>query len=84
MDRGDETVEQARVAVTDLRTFGAGEPDLERALRAMAHDVPMMSREGAPEYRVVVAGERHTLISLVRDDVLQVAREAFRNAAEHQ
>jgi signal transduction histidine kinase len=83
LDRGDATVEQARIAVTDLRTFGAGAPDLETALRAMALDMPMMSRADAPEYRVVVEGVRRMMIPLVRDDVLQVAREAFRNAVLH-
>ena len=83
MGRGDETVEQARVAVTDLRTFGSGECDLETAVREMAHDVPSMSRSEAPEYRVLVAGERRNMIPLVQDDVLQVAREALRNAVLH-
>jgi signal transduction histidine kinase len=83
LSRGDETVAQARIAVTDLRTFGAGEPDLETALRAMGHDLPLMSREDAPVSRVVVEGERRILIPLVRDDVLQIAREAFRNAVMH-
>ncbi len=64
LSRGDETVEQARVAVTDLRTFGSGESDLERALREMAHDVPSMSRADAPECRVIVEGERRNMIPL--------------------
>jgi signal transduction histidine kinase len=42
-----------------------------------------LSRVDAPEYRVTVSGERRALIPLVRDDVLQVAREAFRNAVLH-
>lgn len=83
LDRGDQTVEQARVAVTDLRHLGSGEPDLESALRAMPLEVPMMSRADAPQYRVVVTGSRRTMIPLVLDDVLQVAREAFRNAVLH-
>lgn len=81
--RGDETVEMAREAVTDLRTFGAGEPDLEAALRSMLHDIPTLSREVPPECAIVVDGAPRPLIPLVRDDVLQVAREAFRNAIQH-
>jgi signal transduction histidine kinase len=83
LGRGDETMAQARVAVTDLRTFGAGELDLETALRAMDHDMPLLPGMEAPAFRVVVEGERRNLIPLVRDDVLQVAREAFRNAVVH-
>lgn len=83
MERGDSTVEQARVAVTDLRNFGAAVADLETALRAMAHDIPMPAHSDAPECRIVVEGARRALVPLVRDDVLQVAREAFRNALLH-
>lgn len=83
LSRGDETVERAREAVTDLRTFGASEPDLEAALRAMAQDMPTLSQDGAPDYRIVVEGAPRRMIPLVRDDVLQVGREAFRNAVQH-
>ncbi len=83
LGRGDQTVEQARVAVTDLRTFGAGEPDLESALRAMAQDISTTARADAPEFHLLVEGRSRILIPLVRDDVLQVAREAFRNAIQH-
>ncbi len=83
LTRGDVTVEQARAAVTDLRTFGSGEPDLQAALHAMADDTPMLSQADAPEYRITVEGVPRPMIPLVRDDVLQVAREAFRNAVMH-
>jgi ligand-binding sensor domain-containing protein/signal transduction histidine kinase len=83
LSRGDETVEQARVAVTDLRNFGATGIDLEAALRAMAQDVPMLRRADAPDCRIVVEGEARDMVPLVRDDVLQVAREAFSNAVVH-
>ncbi len=83
LNRGDETVEEARVAVTDLRTFGSGESDLETALRAMAQGMPMLTRADAPSCRISVEGEPRAMIPLVRDQVLQVAREAFRNAVLH-
>lgn len=83
LNRGDETVERAREAVTDLRTFGTSESDLETSLHAMVRDMPTLSREGAPECRVVVDGAPRRMVPLVRDEVLQVAREAFRNAVQH-
>lgn len=83
LDRGDETVEQARVAVADLRTFGTGESDLETALQAMTQSMSRMSHADAPDFRIVVNGESRTMIPLVRDEVLQVAREASRNAVLH-
>lgn len=83
MERGDKTVEQARVAVTDLRNFGAAASDLETELRAMAHDMPVLTHVDAPTCRIVVEGTQRAMVPLVRDDVLQVAREAFRNAVLH-
>lgn len=83
MTRGDETVEQARVAVTDLRWFASGEADLESVFRAMLQGMPMPSGADAPEYRVVVEGKPRSMVPLVRDEVLQIAREAFRNAVLH-
>jgi signal transduction histidine kinase/streptogramin lyase len=82
LDRGDKTVEQARVAVTDLRTLSI-EPDLETALRSMGNELPMIAGTKAPELRIAVEGKTRAMIPLVRDDVLQVAREAFRNAVTH-
>lgn len=83
MTRGDETVEQARVAVTDLRSFASGEADLESVLRAMVQGLPMPAHADAPDYRIVVDGKPRSMVPLVRDEVLQIAREAFRNAVLH-
>lgn len=79
--RGDETVEQARLAVTDLRAFASGDTDIESALRAMARAIPVP--DAAPEFRFVTEGEPRNMGPLVRDEVLQIAREAFRNAVLH-
>ena len=83
LSHGDETVEQARVAVTDLRTFASGEADLESALRVMVQGMPVPSGATAPGYSVVVEGQPRSMVPLVRDEVLQIAREAFRNAVLH-
>jgi ligand-binding sensor domain-containing protein len=83
MTRGDETVEQARVAVTDLRSFSSGATDLESALRTMVQGLPMPSRADAPDCRIAIEGQPRSMVPLVRDEVLQIAREAFRNAVLH-
>jgi len=81
--RGDDTVAMAREAVTDLRTFGGTSLDLETALRMMMQDVAAPYRDDPPECHVTVEGIPHPMIPLVRDDVLQIAREAVRNALQH-
>jgi ligand-binding sensor domain-containing protein/signal transduction histidine kinase len=81
--RGDDTVKMAREAVTDLRTFGANSLDLEAALRMMMEDMGAPYSDDPPECRITVEGTPHPMIPLVRDDVLQIAREAVRNALQH-
>ncbi|MBD9434801.1 hypothetical protein IB223_01745 [Pseudoxanthomonas sp. PXM03] len=81
--RGDETVEMAREAVTDLRTFGASGLDLEAALQTMIEDVAAPYRDDPTECHITVEGIPRPMIPLVRDDVLQIAREAVRNALQH-
>jgi len=81
--RGDETVEMAREAVTDLRSYADCGLDLDTALHTMVRESAALARDGPPECRVVVEGAPRPLIPLVRDEVLQVAREAFRNALQH-
>jgi len=81
--RGDETVERAREAVSGLRASSDGEVDVEAALQAMLRDSVMPAGGDPPACRVVVEGVPRPLVPLVRDEVLQVAREAFRNAVRH-
>lgn len=83
LHRGDETVEMARAAVTDLRSAASNDTDLELALRAMLQDAPTLAAVAPPSCELKVIGAPRTLIQLVHEDVLQVAREAFRNALQH-
>jgi signal transduction histidine kinase len=83
LEKGDQMIIQAREAVQDLRASGIEAGDLEAALTALREE---FSQPGAPErpaYRVVVEGKPRALSPLVRDDLYQVAREAFRNACRH-
>lgn len=81
--RGDQTVEMAREAVTDLRSSAATDTDLVTALRALLADAQTLSHAPPPHCQLTVTGPSRRLIPLVRDDILQVAREAFRNALQH-
>lgn len=83
LSHGDETVEEARIAVTGLRSSASAETDLESALRVMVRAIPLPGNATAPDFRIVVEGEPRRMIPLVQDEVLQIAREAFRNAAHH-
>jgi signal transduction histidine kinase len=83
LEKGDQTIIQAREAVQDLRASGIEAGDLEAALTALREEFAQPDSPNRPSYRVVVEGKPRALSPLVRDDMYQVAREAFRNAYRH-
>jgi ligand-binding sensor domain-containing protein len=83
LEKGDQTIIQAREAVQDLRASGIEAGDLEAALTALPEELAQPDSPNRPAYRVVVEGKPRALSPLVRDDMCQVAREAFRNAYRH-
>ena len=83
LEKGDQTIIQAREAVQDLRASGIEAGDLEAALTALREEFVQQNDPNRPAYRVVVEGKPRALSPLVRDDIYQVAREAFRNAYRH-
>jgi ligand-binding sensor domain-containing protein/signal transduction histidine kinase len=83
LEKGDQTIVQAREAVQDLRASGIEAGDLEEALTALREEFAQADSPNRPTFRVVVEGKPRALSPLVRDDMYQVAREAFRNAYRH-
>jgi signal transduction histidine kinase len=83
LEKGDHTIIQAREAVQDLRASGIEAGDLEAAVTALREEFAQADSPTRPTYRVVVEGKPQALSPLVRDDMYQVAREAFRNADRH-
>ncbi|MFL6602880.1 MAG: two-component regulator propeller domain-containing protein [Steroidobacteraceae bacterium] len=83
LEKGDQTIIQAREAVQDLRASGIEAGDLEAALMALREEFAQPNSPNQPTYRVVVEGKPRALSPLVRDDMYQVAREAFRNGYRH-
>jgi signal transduction histidine kinase len=83
LETGDQTILQAREAVQDLRASGIEAGDFEAALTALHEEFVQPDKPNQPSYRVVVEGKPRPLSPLIRDDIYQVAREAFRNAYRH-
>jgi signal transduction histidine kinase len=83
LEKGDQTILRAREAVQDSRASGIEAGDLETALMALREEFAQPGSPNRPTYRVVVEGKPRALSPLVRDDLYQVAREAFRNACRH-
>ncbi len=83
LDRGDKAIAEGRAAVQDLRTSALVASDLADSLMALAEELGPRGSGRSPPYHVLVVGKPRRLAPLVRDETYRIAREAFRNAAEH-
>jgi ligand-binding sensor domain-containing protein/signal transduction histidine kinase len=83
LERGDKAIAEGRAAVQDLRTSALVASDLADSLKALAEELAPRGSARSPSYHVLVAGKPRPLAPLVRDETYRIAREAFRNAAEH-
>jgi ligand-binding sensor domain-containing protein/signal transduction histidine kinase len=79
LERGDESITDAREAVQDLRSASLVGGNLEHALKSLSEEL----ESPQTSFRVVVQGHRRELAPLLRDEIYRIAREAFRNAARH-
>jgi ligand-binding sensor domain-containing protein/signal transduction histidine kinase len=79
LQRGEETITDAREAVQDLRASSLVGSSLEHALKALGEELA----SAETSFRVVVEGRPRELAPLLRDETYRIAREAFRNAAQH-
>jgi signal transduction histidine kinase len=84
LDRGDQTLAEARGAVTGIRVKVPAGDDIVSALRALSTESSESgSARPSPSFRFLVEGRNRPLRELIRDDIYQIAREAFRNAVKH-
>jgi len=84
LDRGDQALAEARDAVTGIRGKSPQSGDLISALRSLSKEIPDVGlARPSPFFRVLVEGRPRPLRELIRDDLYQIAREAFRNAVKH-
>ena len=79
LERGDDTITDAREAVQDLRSSSLVGSDLEQALKILSEEL----ESSQTSFRVEVKGHPRELAPLLRDEVYRIAREAIRNAARH-
>ncbi|MBV8487414.1 MAG: hypothetical protein JO161_03975 [Planctomycetaceae bacterium] len=79
LQRGEETITDAREAVQDLRVSSLVGTSLEHALKAVGEEL----KSPSAAFRVVVEGRARELAPLMRDEAYRIAREAFRNASQH-
>ncbi len=82
LHRGDSTIAEVRDAVQDLRASARGAGDLADALEAWVEELGANGGEDLA-YRFYGTGRRRLLAPVVRDELYQVEREAFRNALRH-
>ncbi len=82
LERGDESIAEARDAVRSLRA-PKSDTDLIDALKTLAGEFAAGDEIGAPSFRVIAEGRPRPISPWVRDEVYQISREALRNAHRH-
>jgi signal transduction histidine kinase len=81
----EETIAESQDAIRDLRSEPTAQNDLEQLLTAMANELAnsQAANQNVPSVRIIVEGERRTLLPFIQDEVYRIAREVLRNAFQH-
>jgi len=81
----EQAIAEGRGAIHDLRDDSVRDRDLGEALKAAAQELAASRHPGfaAPEFEMVLEGERKELLPALQDEVYRIAREILRNAFMH-
>jgi signal transduction histidine kinase len=81
----EQAIAESRSAIHDLRTDAVRNGDLVESLRNAAQELADSKRldSPAPEFQMIVEGERKPLPQVVHDEVYRIAHELLRNAFQH-
>jgi signal transduction histidine kinase len=80
LERADQVLSESRDAVKNIRGSSGGEPDLEQALAATGKE---LAEAHLGKFRASAEGTVRELHPIVREEALQIAREALTNAFQH-
>jgi signal transduction histidine kinase/ligand-binding sensor domain-containing protein len=84
LDKAERAIMEGRDAIHDIRSFTPVGRDLAQELSALGEELAVIDgRSDLPSLRVVVEGSPKAVQPLVRNELLQIAREALRNAHTH-
>jgi signal transduction histidine kinase len=82
--KGEEVIDEARGAISELRSSEDAGRDLESGLAAVAATAALQLEEGqAPAWVQATRGRTRRMPEIVRYEVYQAAREAITNAFRH-
>jgi signal transduction histidine kinase/ligand-binding sensor domain-containing protein len=83
IEQAQQAVNEGRDAVQGLRSSTVLNGDLSVALGALGEELAAGTTQSRPAFHLVVEGKERTLKPLLRDEILRIASEAFRNAFRH-
>jgi|HubBroStandDraft_6_1064221.scaffolds.fasta_scaffold44491_1 signal transduction histidine kinase/ligand-binding sensor domain-containing protein len=84
LDKAERAIMEGRDAIHDIRSFTPIGRDLADELSALGEELAVIDgRSSLPSLRVVVEGGPKAVQPLARNQLLQIAREALRNAHTH-
>jgi signal transduction histidine kinase len=77
---------ESRDAIKDIRSSPSANRDLAKALNALMAEVNeevSASNRETPEFSVIVVGRPQSVRTVLRAEILRIAREAIRNSFRH-
>jgi signal transduction histidine kinase/ligand-binding sensor domain-containing protein len=80
LERADQVLSESRDAVKNIRGSSGGEAELAQTLAATAKQ---LAQAHLGQFRASVEGAARELHPIVREEALQIAREALTNAFQH-
>jgi signal transduction histidine kinase/ligand-binding sensor domain-containing protein len=84
LDRAERAIIEGRDTIHDIRTFTPVDTDLVGEITALGEELAASDgRPNLPTLRVVVEGSAKAVHPVVRNEILQIVREALRNAYAH-
>ena len=86
LDLADRALMESRDAIKDIRSSPSANRDLAKALNALMAEVNeevSASNREAPEFSVIVVGRPQSVRTVLRAEILRIAREAIRNSFRH-
>jgi len=81
----EQAIAESRDAIQGLRSELTAQRDLEQLLTLAGQELAAVrdASHDPPTFRVIVEGERRTLVPILQDETYRIAREVIRNAFRH-
>jgi signal transduction histidine kinase len=80
LGHADRAIAEGRSALYDLRSSAIATSDLPESIKALGDE---LSADGPATFRLALEGPPREMLTMIRDELYRIVREALRNAFHH-